>query len=347
MQYRELGRSGIRVSRLCLGSMTWGSQNSEAEAHAQIDAALDAGINFIDTAEMYPTTPRAAETTGRTEEIIGSWLAKSGRRAEVVLATKVTGKGYKLVRDGAPISPATIRAAVDGSLRRLRTDYIDLYQLHWPNRGSYHFRQHFDYDPCGQDRVATRAHIRECLETLDDLVRDGRIRAVGVSNETCWGAGQYLDVAASANLPRIASIQNEYSLLCRLFDLDLAEMAHNEDVGLLAFSPLATGILTGKYAGGVVPPGSRRSIYADLGGRYTEMVMAAAAAYVEVARRHGLDPAQMALAFCLSRRFMTSVIFGATRPGQLQGSLAAADLVLDDDVLAGIDAVRRRFPLPM
>lgn len=347
MKYRELGRTGVNVSQLCLGSMTWGTQNSEDEAHRQIDLALDAGVNFIDTAEMYPTTPRSTDTQGRTEEIIGSWFASRGRRGDVVLGTKVTGSGYEIVRGGEPISPRTIRAALDGSLERLRTDYVDLYQIHWPNRGSYHFRQNWNYDPSGQDRAATRDHIGECLRTLDELVRAGKIRYVGVSNETCWGVGQYLDIASAEGLPRIVSIQNEYSLLCRQFDLDLAETSCNEDVGLLAFSPLATGILSGKYRGGVVPEGSRRSIYPDLGGRYHERMTPAADAYLEVAARHGLDPARMALAFCLGRPFMTAAIFGATREDHLANALASVDLELDQEVLAEIDAVHRRFPVPL
>lgn len=347
MQYRDLGRTGLRVSALCLGSMTWGTQNTEAEGHEQIDAALDAGVNFIDTAQMYPTTPQGEETTGDTERIIGTWLAKSGRRDDVILATKVTGEGHSFIRGGDPITPGVIRDAVDASLRRLQTDYIDLYQLHWPNRGSYHFRRNWTYDPSSQSRERTLADIRECLEALGELVDAGKIRHVGLSNETCWGTSRFLAIAAANGLPRIASIQNEYSLLCRHFDLDLAELSHHESVGLLAFSPLAGGVLTGKYQGDRTPPGSRRALNENVGGRYNEYAVPAIDGYLDVARKHDLDPVHMALAFCLSRPFMTSVIFGATSMAQLDNSLAAADLELGQEVIDDIEAVRRRYPMPI
>lgn len=347
MQYRPLGRTGMNVSRLCLGSMTWGTQNTEAEGHAQMDHAAGAGINFIDTAELYPTTPSSPQSQGRTEEIIGSWFKASGKRAETVLATKITGKGNDWIRGGVPISAAEIRVAVEASLRRLQTDYIDLYQLHWPNRDHYHFRQSWTYDPSGADRAEVRAHMLEVLEAMDELVKAGKIRAVGLSNETCWGAMQFLDIAEANGLPRVASIQNEYSLLQRTFDLDLAELSHHEDIGLMAFSPLAAGILTGKYRGGAIPPGSRRSINEKLGGRYTQKAVQAVDAYVAVAARHGLDPAQMALAFCLTRPFMTATIIGATDMDQLKTNIGAAELTLSDEVLADIAKVHRDFPIPM
>ena len=327
--------------------MTWGTQNTEAEGHEQIDIALGEGVNFIDTAEMYPVNPTSAKTQGRTEEIIGSWFRKSGRRSDVVLATKITGKGISWVRDGAPISGQAIRDAVENSLERLKTDYIDLYQLHWPNRGHYHFRKSWSYDPSGQDRIATENHIGEVLAVLGDLVQAGKIRAIGLSNETCWGTDRFLQHAEAGGMPRVASIQNEYSLLQRFFDLDLAELSLAEDVGLLAFSPLAAGLLTGKYQGGAIPPGSRRSLNEGLGGRYTPTAVDAVDAYCEVAKRHGLDPAQMALAFCLSRPFMTSAIIGATTPDQLRTNIAAKDIRLGDDAMADIAAVHRQFPIPM
>ena len=346
MQTRPLGRTGIDVSLYCLGSMTWGTQNTEAEGHAQIDAALDAGVNFIDTAEMYPTNPISAETQGRTEEIIGSWLAKTGRRDDVVIATKVIGDGFAAIRDGGPITPASINAAVEESLRRLQTDVIDLYQLHWPNRGSYHFRKWHSFDPTGQDRTAPD-DIAACLEALDGLVKAGKIRAIGLSNDSAWGTMQFLNIAEANGWPRVASIQNEYSLLCRHYDLDLAELTHHEDVGLLAFSPLAAGILSGQYLGGAVPEGSRASITKGLGGRLTDRVEAPTRAYVDLARAHSLDPVQMALAFCAQRPFMTSVIFGARTMDQLSTALGAADLTLSDEVLDGIAAIYRADPIPM
>ena len=349
MKYKKLGRTDIEVSELCLGSMTWGTQNSEAEGHGQIDIALNHGVNFIDTAEMYPTTPLSQDTQGRTEEIIGSWIAKTGRREDVVVATKVTGSGSSAVRgrDGADISPATIREAVEGSLKRLQTDYIDLYQFHWPNRGSYHFRKYWKFDPSGQDRNKTRDDITECLQTVGELVKEGKIRSFGTSNESCWGVSQFLEISEAEGLPRMASIQNEYSLLCRIYDLDLAELSINEDVGLLAYSPLAAGILTGKYQGNITPEGSRRTFSDNLGGRLTEYAYPAVDAYLAVAKKHDLDPSQMALAFCMTRPFMTSVIFGATSNEQLENSLKSADLSLSTEVMDDIQTVHRTHPMPI
>ncbi|MCR9115219.1 MAG: aldo/keto reductase, partial [Rhodobacteraceae bacterium] len=222
MHKRPLGRTGIEVSALCLGSMTWGTQNTEAEGHAQIDMALAHGVDFIDTAEMYPVNPVSAETIGRTEQIIGTWFAATGRRDEVILATKHSGEGLKAVRDGAPITSATIPDTVEGSLRRLQTDYIDLYQFHWPNRGSYMFRQNWRFDPSGQDRAETIAHMEDTLEALQKQVDKGNIRAFGLSNESAWGTAQWLRIAEDRGWPRVASIQNEYSMMCRLYDTDLA-----------------------------------------------------------------------------------------------------------------------------
>jgi len=346
MQTRPLGRTGIEVSALCLGSMTWGAQNTADEGHAQIDRALARGVNFIDTAEMYPVAPVRAETTGRTEEIIGEWFARTGRRGEVVLATKHSGAGFRHARGGAPISAETIPQAVEGSLRRLRTDHIDLYQFHWPNRGSYMFRQNWQYDPSGQDRAGTLAHMEAALGALQREVEKGRIRAFGLSNESAWGAAQWLRLAEAGHGPRAASIQNEYSLMCRLFDTDLAELSVNEDVGLLAFSPLAAGLLTGKYQGGAVPGGSRMAITGDLGGRRVPRAFVAVDAYLAVARKHGLDPVQMALAWCLTRPFMCAAIFGATRMEQLDRALGATDVTLSAEILADLDATHRAHPMP-
>ncbi|MBA3325021.1 MAG: aldo/keto reductase [Rhodobacteraceae bacterium] len=347
MKIHALGRSDLQVSRFCLGTMTWGSQNTAVEAHAQIDMALDRGVNFIDTAEMYPTTPLSSETSGDTERILGQWIARSGRRCDIVLATKIAGAGNTTVgRDGAPITPETLRAALEGSLKRLRTDYVDLYQLHWPNRGSYHFRQSWSYDPSAQPR-GEAARLHAILDTLGALVAEGKVRAIGLSNETAWGAAKCIELAEAHGLPRIASIQNEYSLLQRLFDLDLAELAHHEEVGLMAYTPLAAGLLTGKYEGGALPPGSRASMNPTLNGRRTEHSAPAISAYLAHARAHGLEPAQMALAFVAGRPFTASVILGATTLDQLRMNLGAADLTLSDEVLSGIVAIHRRHPIPM
>ena len=346
MKMNPLGRTGMTVSEICLGTMTWGEQNTEAEAHEQMNYALTQGVNFFDAAEMYPT-PVRAETQGRTEEIIGSWLRASGKRNEVILATKMAGDGIKWVRKGQGFSRTSVMQAVDGSLKRLGVDCIDLYQLHWPNRGSYHFRKHWAFDASTQDKATTVDDIRETLEGLADAVRAGKIRGVGLSNESAWGTMQYLRLAGEHGLPRIASIQNEYNLICRMFDTDLAEVAHHEDVGLLAFSPLAAGILSGKYQGGVIPAGSRRSLVANLGGRWGPESEAATEAYLEVAARHGLDPAQMAIAFCLTRPFMTSAIIGATTMDQLKTAIGSKDVKLSDAVLDDIATARRAHPLPI
>jgi len=347
MKYRKLGRTGLEVSAICLGTMTWGSQNSEAEGHAQMDYAVGQGVNFFDTAEIYPTTPQSPETYGRTEEIVGTWLEKSGKRDEIVLATKVAGPGRPHVDNGAPLSAAKIRRACERSLKRLRTDYIDIYQIHWPNRGSYHFRQSWSWAPHTHDGEKAKDDFAETLETVDALIREGKVRHLGLSNETVWGTMNYLRIAAERGLPRVVSIQNEYSLLHRIFDTDFAELAAHEDVGLLAWSPLAAGLLSGKYRGGAVPPGSRLSMQADMNGRYQERSKPALEAYLAVAGKHGLDPAQMALAFVLSRPFTTAAIIGATNMGQLKTNIAAIDVELSEAVLADILDVYKRYPVPM
>ncbi|MDT8329255.1 MAG: aldo/keto reductase [Roseovarius sp.] len=326
--------------------MTWGAQNTAPEGHAQIDRALAAGVNFIDTAEMYPTTPVSGATTGRTEEIIGDWFARTGRRDDVILATKHSGEGFKHARSGAPISAQTIPQAIEGSLRRLKTDCIDLYQFHWPNRGSYMFRKNWRFDPSGQDREATLAHMHEALEALQRQVERGTIRHFGLSNESAWGTAQWLRLSEAGHGPRAATIQNEYSLMCRLYDTDLAELSANEDVGLLAFSPLAAGFLTGKYQGGALPDGSRMAINGDLGGRKTVRAFRAVEAYLGIAQRHGLDPSQMALGWCLTRPFLCSAIFGATTPEQLEIALGAADITLSDEVLDEIEVAHKEHPMP-
>jgi aryl-alcohol dehydrogenase-like predicted oxidoreductase len=327
--------------------MNWGAQNSEAEGHQQMDFSLDHGVNFFDTAEMYPANPTSAATQGRTEEIIGSWFKTSARRDQVVLATKVTGEGLKWVQDGVPISPEKIRISIEGSLKRLQTDYIDLYQLHWPNRGSYHFRQAWHFDPTAQNKQETRAHILETLSALKELIEQGKIRQIGLSNETCWGTGQFLQIADSNDLPRVVSIQNEYNLMYRSHDLDLAELSHNEQVGLLPYSPLSCGMLSGKYRDGKKPAGSRITINPNLYGRVNQQANAATDDYVDVAQKHELDPSQMALAFCLQRPFVTSTIIGATSLEQLAINIGSCDVELSKEVLDDIHQVYRRYPAPI
>ncbi len=346
MRRKILGPSGLDVSELCLGTMTFGTQTTEADSHRQIDMALAAGIDLIDTAEMYPVNPVRAETTGKTETILGNWIAASGRRNDIVLATKVTGTNGGRIRGGRGIDGETIVEAVEGSLKRLQTEVIDLYQLHWPNRGSYHFRQYWSFDPSGQNRQETEANMVEVLEAMGQLQRDGKVRHFGLSNESAWGTAEWLRLASTTGAPRMVSIQNEYSMMCRLFDTDLAELCCNEQVGLLAYSPLATGLLTGKYRDGAVPEGSRKSLNAGLGGRANERAQTAVEAYIDVAERHGLDPVHMALAFCTSRPFMGSVIFGATTIPQLQHILEGIDLTLSEEVLKDINATHRAHPMP-
>lgn len=346
MKMNPLGRTGIMVSELCLGTMTYGTQTTEGEAHEQIGMALAGGVNFLDTAEMYPVNPIAKEHAGGSEAIIGNWLEKTGRRSEVVIATKHSGEGLIAVRGGEPISSKTIAATVEGSLKRLKTDYIDLYQFHWPNRGSYMFRKNWEYDPSGFDRAAILADMEDCLGALQREVERGTIRAFGLSNESAWGTAAWLRLAEAGKGPRVASIQNEYSLLCRMYDTDLAELSVLEDVGLLAFSPLATGLLTGKYQNGAVPEGSRKTLQPELGGRHTPRAYEAVAAYLEIAQRHGLDVVQMALAWCRSRPFMASAIFGATHNDQMDRILGSAALELSQEVLDEINATHKAHPMP-
>ena len=345
MQTLTLGNTGLTVSELCLGTMTWGSQNTEADGHAQADMALEAGVTFWDTAEMYPVNPVRAETVGRTEETIGNWLAARGGRDRLVLATKIAGKG-QIIRPGQPITGARLREAVEASLKRLRTDYIDLYQLHWPNRGSYHFRQSWRYAPAGIDKAAETATMTDILTTAQALVAEGKIRAIGLSNESTWGAARWLHLAEVLGLPRMATVQNEYSLLCRQFDTDWAELSVIENMPLLAFSPLAAGLLSGKYAGDVIPEGSRRSLNPDLSGRITARVFPAVAAYLGVAARHGLDPCQMAIAFCRTRPFPVIPIIGATTLEQLRTNIGAAGITLSSEVLEDIAETHRAHPAP-
>ncbi len=346
MKRNPLGRTGETLSALMLGTMTFGTQTSEADAGRQMDRCLDAGVDCLDTAEMYPTTPMSAETVGRTEEIVGSWVAASGRRDDMFIATKVTGEGNKMVRGGAPIDSGTIRAALEGSLRRLRTDRVDLYQLHWANRGSYMFRKNWNYAPDGGGRAGVVEHMEDVLSEMGRQIEAGKIRHWGLSNETAWGTTLWCLKADEMNLPRPVAIQNEYSLMCRLFDTDLAEVSAYEDVGLLAFSPLAAGYLTGKYADGAVPANSRKSIRDDMGGRESPRVHEAAAAHVAIARDHDVHPVHLALAWAMERPFMTSVIFGATTADQLEVALGAIDFALTDGMRADIAAAHKSHPMP-
>jgi len=344
MKYRNLGQTDLYVSLICLGTMTWGYQNTESQGHEQMDYALSQGVNFFDTAEMYAIPP-TADTYGKTEEIIGSWFAKTGNRDKIILASKVAGPSLPWIRGGDYIiDRKNILEAIDGSLRRLQTDYIDLYQLHWPNRGSNHFGQHWNYNPQFHIKEV-EDNFLEVLETLNDLVKLGKIRHAGLSNETSWGVMKWLQLSEERNLPRMVSIQNEYSLLCRLFDGDLQEVSMAEQCGLLAWSPLATGMLSGKYIGSKRPKGSRWSLLKNP-PRDNKSAHEAVTAYIKVAKKHGHDVCQMALAFVNSRPFVTANIIGATTMEQLKSNIASVDINLSDECLKDIETVRRRYPIP-
>ena len=347
MQQIPLGPPGLSVPAFCLGTMTWGTQTPVADAHRQIDMAMEHGLGFLDAAEMYPVNPMRAETRGRTEEIIGEWIARNRGRDRPILASKIAGEGSSVIEGGAPmIDAARLRRAVEDALGRLQTDVIDIYQLHWPNRGSYHFRKNWRYIPPSADRAAIRAHMRDVLAEAQELIGEGKIRAFALSNETAWGMANWIALAEANDLPRPVSVQNEYSLLCRLADTDMAELCALEEVPLLAFSPLSAGLLTGKYAGDVIPDGSRRAHQADLNGRITPRVFEAVAAYLGLARDWGLEPVQMALAWCRSRPFPVIPILGATTAGQLSLQLPATALTLDEELVVAIDAVHKAHPMP-
>ncbi|WP_027467286.1 NADP(H)-dependent aldo-keto reductase [Deefgea rivuli] len=347
MEYRKLGRSELDVSVIGLGTMTWGEQNTEVQAHEQIYFALEQGVNFLDAAEMYPVPPRP-ETQGRTEQYIGTWFKKTGRRSEVILATKAAGPVRQAhqpnhIRDGKThFDRASLTAALDGSLARLQTDYIDLYQLHWPDRSTNTFGR-LAY-PWIEDDYTVEIH--ETLATLAEFIKAGKIRHIGVSNETPWGVAQFLAASKNLDLPRIASIQNPYSLLNRTFEIGLAEFSHREQVGLLAYSPLAFGVLSGKYLGGVRPIGSRLALYERF-SRYTNpQAEAATAEYVKIAHEHGLSPTQLALAYVNSRPFVTSNLIGATNLAQLRENIGSIKVSLGDEVIAKIDQIQAKISNP-
>ncbi|KEF31111.1 Oxidoreductase, aldo/keto reductase family [Marinobacter nitratireducens] len=343
MQTRKLGNTDTDVSLICLGTMTWGEQNSEQEAFEQLDYATAEGVNFIDAAEMYPVPPRA-ETQGLTETYLGNWLARRGRRDDLVIASKVAGPGNGLsyLRNGPRLTREHIREACDASLKRLQTDYIDLYQVHWPDRGTNFFgKLGYQHNP---EEAFTP--IEETLGALAELVKEGKVRHVGLSNETPWGTMEYLRLARENNWPRVVSIQNPYSLLNRTFEVGLAEFAHREQTGLLAYSPLAFGMLSGKYLGGKWPEKGRLTLYERFSRYSGERGMDATRAYVELAHKHDLSPVQMALAYVNSRSFVTSNIIGATTLDQLRENIASERLELSADVLEAIEAIHREFTYP-
>ncbi|MDX2234757.1 MAG: aldo/keto reductase [Hyphomonadaceae bacterium] len=355
MQYRQLGRTDVRVSSVCLGTMTWGEQNTEAEGHAQLDLALDRGVNFIDTAEMYAVPPRP-ETQGFTEQIIGTWLKARGGRDRIVLATKIAGRSpMTWTRQGGvqghdgPLDGGLTRQtrqqidfAVAQSLKRLQTDYIDLYQLHWPDRGyaGFGFQTYRDYE-------GEWLAFEDILESLDAHVKAGRIRHIGVSNESPWGVMRFIAESDKRGLPRMASIQNAYNLVNRSFETGgLAEIALREQVGLLAYSPLAQGYLTGKYSGGALPVGSRKQLFQRLQRYEGPGAAQTIDAYVALAAELGVPPAHLAIKFCDAQPWVTSTIIGATTMAQLETDLAAFDLAWTDDLQKRVDALHKAHPNP-
>ena len=363
MQYNQLGTSELKVSEICLGTMTYGQQNTIAEAHQQLDYTVANGVNFIDTAEMYPI-PTKAETQGRTETYIGEWL-KHQQRDKLIIATKITGpgRGNKWIRDGAKaIDRENIKQAIDNSLQRLQTDYIDLYQIHWPDRYVPIFGQTV-YEP---SRNRQTVPIAEQLTVFADLIQAGKIRYIGLSNETPWGVCEFSHVAKQLGLPQVISIQNAYNLINRAFDLALAEACDREQIGLLAYSPLAFGLLSGKYPASKIEKGlkvltnlspgneqhqplakGRMDLFQGFGSRYRKPnVKEAVSAYVKIARRYQLNPVGLALAFVRSRWFVTSTIIGATTMAQLQENLESLNVELNQEILAEVDAVHARYPSP-
>ncbi|EOI3442422.1 NADP(H)-dependent aldo-keto reductase [Cronobacter turicensis] len=344
MHYHRIPHSSLEVSTLGLGTMTFGEQNSEADAHEQLDYAVSQGINLIDVAEMYPVPPRP-ETQGLTETYVGNWLKKRANREKLVIASKVSGPSRNSdsgIRPNQTLDRKNIRDALDASLKRLQTDYLDLYQVHWPQRPTNCFGK-LGYTWSDSAPVVT---LLETLEALAEFQRAGKIRYIGVSNETAFGVMRYLHLADKHDLPRIVTIQNPYSLLNRSFEVGLAEVSQFEGVELLAYSALAFGTLTGKYLNGAKPAGARNTLFSRFTRYSSEQSQKAVAAYVDVAKHHGLDPAQMALAFVRQQQFVASTLLGATTMEQLKTNVESLHVTLNEDVLAELEAVHQVYTYP-
>ena len=344
MLYRELGNTGLKVSLIGLGTMTWGEQNSQEEAYQQMDYALSRGVNFFDVAELYPVPPKAS-TYGATEKIIGAWFSERKNRSRVILASKVTGRsGMDWMRGGSRLTPKQIIEACEASLKRLATDYIDLYQLHWPDRSTNFFSK-LDYTGAADSEDVTPLETQ--LEALAQLVKAGKVRHVGLSNETPWGVMRCLHLAETRGLPRVVSVQNPYNLLNRSFDVGLAEVAMRERCGLLAYSPLGFGVLSGKYLGGKQPDGARLTLFGAMFGRYTHpRAQEITQKYVDIANKHKLEPAVMALAFVNSRPWLTSNLIGATNMEQLEMNISSAFVTLPQEAATEIDALHEAWSNP-
>ncbi|CAM1349740.1 NADP(H)-dependent aldo-keto reductase [Tenacibaculum halocynthiae] len=344
MKYTTLPNTDVKVSKICLGTMTWGNQNTEVEGHEQMDYALEQGVNFFDTAELY-SVPATPETYGATEKIIGSWFKKTGNRDKVILASKIAGGGdYTAhIRTGG-FNKKNISDAIEGSLKRLQTDYIDLYQLHWPDRGVNCFGVR-DY-PYKTSTKEAEKHL-EILETLNDFVKQGKIKHVGLSNETPWGTMKYLQTAEKHNLPKMVTIQNSYSLIHRSYEYGMSEVSMREDVGLLAYSPLAQGVLSGKYLGGKKPEGARGTLFPRFISRYMgEGSKKAVLEYQKIADKHGLTLTQLSLAYINQLPFVTSNIIGATKMSQLKENINSINIELSEDILTEIEIAHNKMPNP-
>jgi aryl-alcohol dehydrogenase-like predicted oxidoreductase len=343
MKHTTLPNTDIKISKICLGTMTFGQQNTEAEGHEQMDYALEKGINFFDTAEMY-SVPGRKETYGSTEKIIGTWFKKSGKREEIVLASKIAGPSpnFGYMREKMDFSPASLKVALDQSLQRLQTDYIDLYQLHWPERKANFFGQRGFI----VQEDAWEDNIQNVLETLDGFINEGKIRNIGLSNETPWGIMRFLEESKYQNLPRIKTIQNPYSLLNRLFENGSAEICIRENVGLLAYSPMGFGVLSGKFLTGENHPNARIKLFPQFSRYNSPQCAEATRLYQEIAHKHGLTLTQMALAFVTQQAFVTSTIIGATTMEQLKENIATIDIVLSDEIISEINDVQAKIPDP-
>jgi aryl-alcohol dehydrogenase-like predicted oxidoreductase len=346
MQFNTLGNSELTVSQICLGTMTFGEQNNQTEAFEQLDYAIAQGINFIDTAELYAIPPKA-ETYGATEAIIGNWLAKRGRRDDLILASKIAGPGADWVghiRQGkSRFDDKNISEALDNSLQRLQTDYLDLYQLHWPERKTNYFgKLGYQHDSSEEDMTS----VVETLQALEKQIKAGKIRYIGLSNETPWGMMQFISVAKAMNLPVIASIQNPYSLLNRTYEIGCAEISYRENVPLLAYSPLGFGVLSGKYLQNNAPPTARMSLWPHYARYSNQQAIQATQVYVDLAVQHQLDPAQMALAYVNSRAFVAATIIGATNMQQLKTNIGSEQLMLSDEVVTAIEEIHKAIPNP-
>lgn len=343
MKYHNLGNTDIKVSELCLGTMTWGEQNTQSEGFDQMDYALEHGINFFDTAELYPVPPKA-DTYTKTETIIGNWFSKTGQRDKVILASKIAGGGdwVSHIRGGdGKFNSKNIDAALHDSLKRLQTDYIDLYQLHWPERNTNFFGQ-LGYTEKQDDFTP----VKETLEALSKHVKSGKIRSIGLSNETPWGMSQFIKLAEQYDLPKVVSIQNPYNLLNRTFEVGLSEFSHRDNVGLLAYSPMAFGALSGKYLNNQWPEGARMTLFKRFDRYFNPQAIAATEAYAQLAEKHNLSLAQLALQFVTTRPFTTSNIIGATNLAQLKENIESIQLDLNKDLMKEINSIHAQFPNP-